>query len=326
MRKKIMNCSDFVLNEVEIQNAEQAIELISKQTEKKDKAILIKDISKGYFSKELIEGQKTLNLNDRNQDIAVIQSILIGLGYLKNHAADGTLDTSTIESVRSIIKDFNMPISVDTSIPLSFIKFLLEFEIEKEEPEQVKGIVMKDQKIPSVVVPTAPLSIQLPQSSVSKGEDVKRGVDYPTEELEKYAQKSIHYSLSKDGGKNLSPNFKVSDFACKDNSDVVLINPHLIELLEKIQQHFGKDVQINSGYRTPSYNAGLRSRSKSKGVAKNSQHMYGNAADIVIKGVTPTEIYNFVDTFHQGGMGLYLKNNFVHVDVRDTVGLQRSRW
>lgn len=319
-----MNFSDFVLNEVEIQNAEQAIELISKQTEKKDKAILIKDISKGYFSKELIEGQKTLNLNDRNQDIAVIQSILIGLGYLKNHAADGTLDTSTIESVRSIIKDFNMPISVDTSIPLSFIKFLLEFDIEKDEPEGVKGTVIKDQKIPSVVVPVAPLSIQLPQSSVSKGEGVERGVNYPTEELEKYAQKSIQYSLSKDGYKNLSPNFKVSDFACKDNSDVVLINPHLVELLEKIQQHFGKDVQINSGYRTPSYNA--ERRSKSKGVAKNSQHMYGNAADIVIKGVTPTEIYNFVDTFHQGGMGLYLKNNFVHVDVRDTVGLKRSRW
>ena len=194
-----MNCSDFVLNEVEIQNAEQAIELISKQTEKKDKAILIKDISKGYFSKELIEGQKTLNLNDRNQDIAVIQSILIGLGYLKNHAADGTLDTSTIESVRSIIKDFNMPISVDTSIPLSFIKFLLEFEIEKEEPEQVKGIVMKDQKIPSVVVPTAPLSIQLPQSSVSKGEDVKRGPRCPETKLSMIFNKNYTEGAGRSG-------------------------------------------------------------------------------------------------------------------------------
>lgn len=319
-----MNFSDFVLNEMEIQNAEQAIELISKQTEKKDKEILIKDISNQYFSKELIDGQKTLNINDRNQDIAVIQSILVGLGYLKNHIADGKLDSTTIESIKSIIKDFNLPISVDTSIPLSFIKFLLEFKIEKEEPEQVKGIVTKDQKIPSVVVPVAPLSIQLPQSSVSKGEGVERGVNYPTEELEKYAQKSIQYSLSRDGDKNLSPNFKVSEFACKDNSDVILINPYLIELLEKIQQHFGKEIQIYSGYRTPSHNAGLRG--KGKGAAKNSQHMYGNAADIVIKGVTPTEIYNFVDTFHQGGMGLYLKDNFVHVDVRDTVGLKRSRW
>lgn len=87
----ILNFADFVLNEIKIQNAEEAIGIIKNQTKSDDKEKVIKEITKEYFSQELIDGQKVLNLNDRNQDIAVVQSILIALGYLKNHSADGLL-------------------------------------------------------------------------------------------------------------------------------------------------------------------------------------------------------------------------------------------
>ena len=70
------------------------------------------------------------------------------------------------------------------------------------------------------------------------------------------------------------------------------------------------------------YNNALRR--KSKGVAKNSYHMRGLATDITISGVSPKEIYDYVNSFHQGGLGLY--PTFVHVDVRDTVGDPKSRW
>jgi hypothetical protein len=320
-RKKIYSFGEFVLNEVKIQNAQEAIGLITSKSDKKEKSDLVKEITREYFSQELIDGLKVLNINDRSQDISVLQSILIGLGYLKNHNADGLLDQATIDAAKTISKDFNLPIQIENQIPLSFIKFLLEFESKEGEEESTKG-VLKEPKIPSVVTPTADLKIQPPTPSITKGEGVNRGVDYPSSEFEQYISKSIQYSKIKDGEKNLSPNFKVSEFACKDGSDVILINPHLIELLEKIREHFGKDININSGYRTPSYNAGLSK--KSKKVAKKSQHMFGNAADITISGVTPKEIYNYVDSFHQGGLGLY--SNFVHVDVRDTIGSGRSRW
>ena len=48
-------------------------------------------------------------------------------------------------------------------------------------------------------------------------------------------------------------------------------------LLQKIRDHFGDQVIINSGYRTVSYNAEVN------GAAK-SQHCKGTAADIVVKG------------------------------------------
>ena len=153
-------------------------------------------------------------------------------------------------------------------------------------------------------------------SSVKKGEGVNPGTNYPKDDS--LAKLSTQYSLAKDGEKKLSANFKVSDFKCKDGSDVILINPNLIPILEKIREHFGKPVNINSGYRTPSYNR------KTQGAAKNSQHMYGNAADISIKGVTPLEIYKWLRTWHTGGLGLY--DTFVHVDVRDLIGLRTETW
>lgn len=121
------------------------------------------------------------------------------------------------------------------------------------------------------------------------------------------------YSLAKDGEKYLSKNFQVKEFKCKDGSDKILIDSRLVELLQKIRDHFGKPVNINSAYRTPTYNAKI-------GGAKDSQHMYGIAADIWLEGVTPKQVYDYADSIGVGGCGLY--NTFTHVDVRSG----RARW
>ena len=104
--KKILNFSQFVLNEVQVQNSEQAVQLIANMKSKKEKQQIIQDISNAYLSRELLDGNKVLKFNDKNQDISVIQSILKGLGYLQNNYIDGLLDTPTIESVKLLIKDF----------------------------------------------------------------------------------------------------------------------------------------------------------------------------------------------------------------------------
>ncbi len=123
------------------------------------------------------------------------------------------------------------------------------------------------------------------------------------------------YSVKKDGKTYVSKNFSVSEFSCKDGSDVVYIDSKLIEILQKIRDHFKSPVTINSAYRTPSYNA------KVGGVA-NSHHTKGTAADIVVKGVLPKEVAFFAESIMKnfGGIGLY--NNFVHIDTRNL----RARW
>lgn len=123
------------------------------------------------------------------------------------------------------------------------------------------------------------------------------------------------YSKAKEGDVKLSKNFTVKEFACSDGTDTVFISLTLVNLLQKIRDHFGKAVIINSAYRTEAHN-------KSIGGATYSQHKYGLAADIHINGVTPKEIASYVETLmpSSGGIGIY--KSFVHVDVRRV----KSRW
>lgn len=120
------------------------------------------------------------------------------------------------------------------------------------------------------------------------------------------------YSKTKDGSKKLSANFTVKEFACSDGSDAVLVAPRLVMVLQSIRSHFGKAVTINSGYRTPQKNAAV-------GGAAQSQHCYGTAADIVVKGVAPAQVAAYAREIMPdwGGVGIYERQGFTHVDVRE---------
>ena len=121
------------------------------------------------------------------------------------------------------------------------------------------------------------------------------------------------YSKAKDGGKKLSTNFTVKEFACKDGSDAVLVAPRLVMVLQSIRSHFGVPVVIHSAYRTPQYNA------KVGGVA-HSQHCYGTAADITVRGQDPAGVAAYARSIMPdwGGVGIYAKKGFTHIDVRET--------
>ena len=123
------------------------------------------------------------------------------------------------------------------------------------------------------------------------------------------------YSRKEEGSKKVAANFTVKEFACKDGTDVVLINPQLAEILQKIRNYFKVPVTITSGHRTESYN-------KKVGGEKNSQHLYGAAADIQVKGISPAKVAACAETLlpDKGGIGIY--KNFVHIDVRD----KKVRW
>ena len=67
-----------------------------------------------------------------------------------------------------------------------------------------------------------------------------------------------------------------------------------------------------SGYRSPQTNAMLRSQSR--GVAKNSLHMKGQAADLRIQGRSTTQMARAARSCRAGGVGQYSGSNFVHMD------------
>lgn len=123
------------------------------------------------------------------------------------------------------------------------------------------------------------------------------------------------YSLRRDGDLQLSPHFRLGEFACKDGSDKVLVDDALVELLETIRAAAGGAVTINSGYRSPEHNAAV-------GGVSSSQHLYGRAADIVVAGASPLLLGQIAEYYldRRGGIGVY--QTFTHVDIRTI----RSRW
>lgn len=123
------------------------------------------------------------------------------------------------------------------------------------------------------------------------------------------------YSKAKDGNKNVSKNFKVKEFACADGSDPIFIDTELVNVLQKIRDHFGKPVTITSAYRTPTHN-------KKVGGTAYSQHLYGRACDIKVKDTAHKKVVEYAEKLmpNSGGIGKY--STFTHIDVRTT----KSRW
>ncbi len=94
------------------------------------------------------------------------------------------------------------------------------------------------------------------------------------------------------------------------------INKDLLHLLHHLSEKVDakKPFEIYCGYRSPKTNTQLRHHKK--GVARNSQHLKGNAVDFRIPGVSLPKLRNAALAAKKGGVGYYPQSNFVHVDIR----------
>lgn len=115
----------------------------------------------------------------------------------------------------------------------------------------------------------------------------------------------------------IGPHFKHNEFRCKCCGKLPSggIDPTLVLKLEILRKVLGdKPIVIRSGYRCPKHNEKV-------GGAPKSQHLYGKAADIMVQGITPSEVANIAEAiFYDGGLGRY--KEFTHVDSRG----KRTRW
>ena len=93
------------------------------------------------------------------------------------------------------------------------------------------------------------------------------------------------------------------------------IDPRLMDILYVLQSRVGNlgGFEVLSGYRSPKSNAMLRRHGE--GVAKNSLHMSGQAADIKLPGTSLAHVKKAAVSLHSGGVGYYPRTGFVHIDT-----------
>ncbi|MBS0525127.1 MAG: DUF882 domain-containing protein [Proteobacteria bacterium] len=93
------------------------------------------------------------------------------------------------------------------------------------------------------------------------------------------------------------------------------MDPLLFDVLWHTEEitGFHGTVEVLSGYRSPETNAWLAS--VSRGVARDSQHMNGNAMDIRFPGVPVFKIRQAGRALQMGGVGFYPRSGFVHLDT-----------
>jgi uncharacterized protein YcbK (DUF882 family) len=122
---------------------------------------------------------------------------------------------------------------------------------------------------------------------------------------------------------NLSKNFQLSEFASKCGRptplEVVERLQVLAQNLQVLRDEVKRPIRINSGYRSPQHNRSIKGATKSR-------HVVGDAADIVVTGITPTEVATTIERLisegkmMQGGLKAYA--TFCHYDCRGV----RARW
>ncbi len=119
------------------------------------------------------------------------------------------------------------------------------------------------------------------------------------------------------GDKYLPEAFERMNYVLRDfrTQEVFPMDPHVIDLLSIIKRKMGVDDQYHvlSAYRSPKTNAMLGNRSRA--VASNSFHMYGQALDIRLPEHSTKKLRNVAKSLEAGGVGYYPRSNFVHIDT-----------
>lgn len=124
----------------------------------------------------------------------------------------------------------------------------------------------------------------------------------------------------------VTDHFNINEFKCRNAGEMIL-NKEVIEhifRLEKFRTWYGRPMIIDSGYRTPEYNAKI-------GGVKKSQHILGVATDFSLpldefKKYDKERIEEFYNNVKnkwfelceadgvKGGVGFY--DTFIHLDSR----------
>lgn len=98
------------------------------------------------------------------------------------------------------------------------------------------------------------------------------------------------------------------------NNKTLAIDSRTIDIMAALQNLLdaSEPYLLLSGYRSPETNAMLRS--SSSGVARNSRHLRGEAADLALQSRSVDQIYRAAQSISAGGVARYSSSGFVHID------------
>ena len=99
------------------------------------------------------------------------------------------------------------------------------------------------------------------------------------------------------------------------SGSVIQIDPELFDLLANLSDLMPSNgpIELISGFRTVETNRAARRQSRR--VARNSLHMQGKAADVVIPGYSVRQMRQAAISLQAGGVGSYRRSRFIHVDT-----------
>jgi uncharacterized protein YcbK (DUF882 family) len=126
--------------------------------------------------------------------------------------------------------------------------------------------------------------------------------------------------------------FERKEFACKDGCGFDSVDVELLSVLMLMRSHFGKElgyetsIHINSPNRCVAHNEKIQKQYNPNYVAFSSKstHMYGIAADIVVRGVHADLVADYLEGRYPNkyGIGRYSNPGRIHIDVRAA----KARW
>lgn len=103
-------------------------------------------------------------------------------------------------------------------------------------------------------------------------------------------------------------------FRSRDSDKTMAVDPKLLELIDRIEDHFGvRQVEIISGFRSSAFNKELKATGHA--VANESFHTKAMAADIHLDEISEKALRDYALSLGVGGVGYYPSLDFVHVDV-----------
>ena len=107
--------------------------------------------------------------------------------------------------------------------------------------------------------------------------------------------------------------FKRAEFKCKCggrfcNGYPAEMQEAVVKIADAAREHFGKPAHVVSGLRCQRWNA-------HEGGVANSQHMYGEAIDLRIDGVSAEELRQFVSTKPGHRYSYCINSTNVHFDI-----------
>lgn len=132
---------------------------------------------------------------------------------------------------------------------------------------------------------------------------------YPASSDARYAAPTHYLDLDTlDATLQIAPHFVLNEIAQASKGRFALVQPHLADHLQAMRDALGGPLILNSGYRNPSYNAGV-------GGVRFSRHQWGDAADMRSSVADLTGVADACEAEGAGYIGWY--ETHIHCDWRD---------